>query len=86
MKNPWNRSNDFNATTLDLSTKEVQVYLYGDKNAPHEVALIFDYPKDAKKTIDSKIRLALEAFAIGEAARHAFSGGADAEGDEGAGG
>ncbi len=85
LKTHGNRSNAFNATTLDLSTKEVQVYLYGDKNAPHEVALIFDYPKESKKAIDSKIRLALESFATGEAARHAFSGGADAEGDEGTG-
>ena len=80
------RENDFKATTLDLTAKEVQIYFYGDKNAPHEVALIFDYPKDSKKNIDSKIRLSLEAFAVGEAARHAFSGGGEGEGGEEGGG
>jgi hypothetical protein len=77
-----NRKNTFSATTLDLTPKEVQIYLYGDKNAPHEVALIFDYPKESKKTIDAKIRLCLETFAVGEAARHAFNAGGEGEGDE----
>ena len=52
--------------TLDLTAKEVQLYLYGDKNGPYEIALIFDYPKDSKNSIDPKIRLSLEAFATGE--------------------
>jgi len=79
------RPNDFKATPLDLSPKEVQVYLYGDKNGPYEVALIFDYPKESKKNIDSKIRLSLEAFAVGEAARRAFSSGGEEGGEEGGG-
>jgi len=86
IKKHGNRTNNFKATTLDLATKEVKVYFYGDKNAPHEVALIFDYPKDEKKTIDPKIRLSLEAFAVGEAARRAFSGGEGEGGEEGGGG
>jgi len=87
VKSHGNRENNFHATTLDLTAKEVQVYLYGDKNGPYEVALIFDYPTESKKNIDSKIRLCLEAFAVGEAARHAFSGGGEGEGgEEGSGG
>jgi hypothetical protein len=86
VKKHGNRSNPFHVTTLDLNAKEVQVYLYGEKNGPYEVALIFDYPKEAKKTIDSKIRLSLEAFAVGEAARRAFNSGGDGEGDDEGGG
>jgi hypothetical protein len=80
-----NRTNNFNATTLDLATKEVQIYLYGDKNGPHEVALIFDYLKDSKKTIDAKIRLALETFAVGQAARYSFNSSGEEGGEEGGG-
>jgi len=87
VKKHGNRSNDFKSHTMDLPPKEVQIYLYGDKNGPYEIALIFDYPKEGKKNIDSKIRLCLEAFAVGEAARHAFSGGGEGEGgEEGSGG
>jgi hypothetical protein len=83
IKKHGNRENDFKSTTLEIAAKEVQVYLYGDKNGPYEVALIFDYPTEEKKTIDSKIRLSLEAFAVGEAARHAFSDGGEGEGEGG---
>jgi hypothetical protein len=85
VKEHANRKNEFHATTLDLTAKEVQVYLYGDKNGPYEVALIFDYPKESKKNIDSKIRLSLEAFAVGEAGRRAFHSGGEEGGEEGGG-
>jgi hypothetical protein len=85
IKKHGTHTNNFKLKTLDLTAKEVQVYLYGDKNGPYEVALIFDYPKEEKKSIDSKIRLALEAFATGDAAKRAFSGG-DAEASEEGGG
>ncbi len=80
-----NRSNTFKTLTLDLSTKEIQLYLFGDKNGPYEIALIFDYPKESKSSIETKIRLALEAFATGEAARRAFTSGNESEGSEGGG-
>jgi hypothetical protein len=86
VKSHGSRTNDFKLKTLDLTAKEVQIYFYGDKNASHEVALIFDYSKEEKKTIDSKIRLSLEAFAVGEAARREFSGGEGEGGEEGGGG
>jgi hypothetical protein len=79
------RENNFKSATLDLAAKEVRVYFFGDKNGPYEVALIFDYPKEEKSKIDSKIRLSLEAFAVGPAAVYEFSGG-DAEGGEEGGG
>ena len=35
----------FKSFEIDLNVKTVQVYLYGSKNDPYEVALIFEYPK-----------------------------------------
>ena len=62
---------------LDLNTKEVLIYLYGDKNGPYNVALIFEYPKTEVNNLSPKIGLSLEAFAVGEAASRAFSGGGE---------
>jgi hypothetical protein len=76
------RENSFKATKLDVATKEVQVYLYGDKNGPYNVALIFEYLKTEMNSLSPKIGLSLEAFATGEAARRVFAGGSDAEGGE----
>jgi hypothetical protein len=73
------RENSFKVAKLDLATKEVQIYIYGDKNGPYNVALIFDYPKTEVNSLSPKIGLSLEAFATGEAARRFFSGGSDAE-------
>jgi hypothetical protein len=83
------QNNTFKAHTLDLNAKVVEIYLYGAKSSPHKVALIFEYPKAEKATVGPKINLCLECFAVGEAARLAFSGGEveeGAEGEEGAGG
>ena len=73
------RKNDYKVAKLDLATKEVQVYIYGDKNSPYNVAMIFDYPKTEVNSLSPKIGLSLEAFAIGDVARLFFSGGSDAE-------
>ena len=35
---------------LDLTTKEVEVYVYTEPNGVHEVAMIFEYPKTEKNT------------------------------------
>ena len=76
----------FKYKLLDLNAKNVQVYLYGSKNSPYEVALIFEYPKAEHNSVNPKIGLCLEAFATGEKAKRAFAGGeADEEGGEGAG-
>ncbi len=76
------RENSYKEVKLDLNTKEVLVYLYGDKNGPYNIALIFEYPKTEVNNLSPKIGLSLEAFAVGEAAGRAFSGGG---GDEGGG-
>ncbi len=69
------RENSYKEAKLNLNTKEVSIYLYGDKNGPYNVALIFDYPKTEANNVSPKIDLSLEAFAVGEPANRAFSGG-----------
>jgi hypothetical protein len=81
-KSHGNRVNPFKTRTLDLTAKEVQLYLYDVKNSPYEVALIFEYPKEMRNTISSRIELCLESFAVGELARRSFAGGGVGEGGE----
>ncbi len=68
------RTNAFKYKMLDLNAKNVQIYLYGDKNNPYEVALIFEYPKAEHNAVNPKIGLCLESFAVGEKARRAYAG------------
>ena len=53
----------------------MQIYLYGGKNSPYEVALIFEYPKAEHNAVNPKIRLCMESFAVGDKAKRAFAGG-----------
>lgn len=86
-KKHGNHSNTFKTKTIDLAAKKVQVYFYGDKTKPYEVALIFEYPTGEHAALNPRISLSLEAFAVGEAAKKAFAGGGDMEaGEEGDGG
>jgi hypothetical protein len=77
------RDNTYKEAKLKLANKEVQIDLFGDKNGPYNVALIFEYPETEKKDVSTKIGYSLESFAVGEAARRAFAGHGDADvGDE----
>lgn len=67
--------NSFKYKPLDLNAKKVQIYLYGSKTNPYEVALIFEYPTAEHNSVNPKINLCLEAFATGEKAKRAFAGG-----------
>jgi hypothetical protein len=79
-------NNTFKYKLLDLNAKNVQIYLYGAKNNPYEVALIFEYPKAEHSTLNPKITLCLESFAVGDRAKKAFAGGeSEEEGVEGTG-
>jgi hypothetical protein len=69
------KNNTFRTKRLDLAAKTVQVYLYGGKTNPYEVALIFEYLTAEKNAVDPKINLCLESFAVGEKAKRAFAGG-----------
>ncbi len=68
-------NNTFKSNLLDLNAKEVQVYLYGSKSDPYEVALIFEYPKTEHNAVNPKIGLCLESFAVADKAKRAFAGG-----------
>jgi hypothetical protein len=73
------KNNKFKHHSFAVNGKNVQVYLYGPKGDPYEVALVFEYPSKEHGTLYSKIELCLECFAVGRKARSAFSG---AVGDE----
>jgi hypothetical protein len=77
-----NRGSTFKAKTVDLAAKKVQIYFYGDEKAPYQVALIFEYPEASHSSINPKIPLSLEAFAVGDAARRAFQGAGEEFGGE----
>jgi len=68
-------TNTFKAQTMEVGAKDVQVYLYGGKTNPYEVALIFEYPKAEHASVYPKIKLCLESFAVGDKARKAFTSG-----------
>lgn len=74
------KGNTFKARTLDLNAKTLRIYLYGNKNNPYEVALIFEYPTAERSAVEPKIELCLESFAVGDLAKRSFSGD---EGEEG---
>jgi hypothetical protein len=79
------RQNTFKTKTLDANTKEVQVWIYGDKNSPAQVALIFDYPKDAIQGLSSNINLCLESLGVGRVAESLYAGrGEELSGEEAA--
>jgi hypothetical protein len=76
------RENNYKEVKLDLNAKEVVIYLYGDKNGPYNIAMIFEYPKTEVNNLSPKIGLSLEAFAVGDAANRAFTGGGEEGGAE----
>jgi hypothetical protein len=80
------RSNAYRITRQDLGAKEVQVYIYGNKNDAYEVALIFEGPKEELRNLFSRIDYCLQSFAVGDFARRAFAGVSEYDaGDEGGG-
>ena len=73
------RRNKFKRLAFEANGKNVEVYLYGSKTSPYEVALVFEYAKAEKTTLSGKIDLALGSFAVGETARRMFSGAVSEE-------
>jgi hypothetical protein len=71
------RKNNYKFKKLDLAAKEVQLYIYGNKNDAYEVALIFEYPTAELNNMSPKIGLSLECFAVGALASRAFAGVTD---------
>src|SRR5262249_46719986 len=75
------RNNTYRNYPFAVGGKTVQVYLFGAKTEPYEVALIFEFPSTEQSNLSSKIGLCLESFAVGTRADRSFSGGT---GDESA--
>jgi hypothetical protein len=78
------KQNAYRTKTLDASSKEVQVWIYGDKNTPAQVALIFDYPKESGKTLSSSINYCLQSFGVGREAQSLYAGRDEVSGEEAA--
>jgi hypothetical protein len=82
-KEETHMTNKFKRHVFSANNKNVQVYLYGPKGDPYEVAFVFEFPSSEQATLISKIGLCLESFATGQKARRAFAGtGAAEEGTE----
>ncbi len=73
------KANRFRHHAFAVGGKNIQVYLYGPKGDPYEVALVFEYPNSERGSLSTKIELALEAFAVGNRAKYYFSGGVGEE-------
>jgi hypothetical protein len=80
-----NRANQYKAVKKDLTTKEVEVYIYTEPNGVHDVALIFEFPKDQKTFMSPKIGLCLESFAVSALAKRFFDGASASDVDDGGG-
>ena len=78
-KDESKRYNTFKHSTIDLDPKTLQVYLYGGKGNPYEIALIFEYPKTEHNALNPKIGYCLESFAVGDRAKRAFAGATSEE-------
>jgi hypothetical protein len=78
-----NRVNNYKAVKKDLSTKDLEVYVYSESSGVHEVALIFEFPKDQKNFISPKIGHCLESLAVGKLAERFFEGATSLDVDAG---
>jgi hypothetical protein len=80
-----NRANKYKAVKKDLTTKEVEVYVYTEANGVHEVAMIFEFPKEQKNFISPKIGLCLESFAVSALADRKYAGATAQDVEDGGG-
>jgi hypothetical protein len=65
------KTNKFKRHVFSVKDKDVQIYLYGPKGDPYEVAFVFEFPNSEQAALISKIGLCLESFATGRKARRA---------------
>jgi hypothetical protein len=85
-KEDTEKRNKFKHHALDVGDKNVQIYLYGGKDDPHQVALIFEYPKAEQQALIGKIKLCLESFAVGRRAQANYAGATGEEAESAGGG
>ena len=78
------KGNKFKEQVLKANDKNIRVDLFGGKNDPYQVALLFEYPEAERQALVSKIELCLESFAVGRKAQRAYAGTiAEEEGEAG---
>ena len=73
-KNEDKNKRSFKRLNFEANGKNIQLYLYGSKTSPYEVALIFEFAKSEQAALVSKIELCLGSFSTGERARRAYTG------------
>ena len=73
-KSHLSRENAYKAAKLDMTTKQVEVYVYTESNGVREVALVFEFPKAELNYMNPKIALCLESLAVGDRAKRSFEG------------
>jgi len=78
------RVNDFKYHPLDLTTKQVEVYVFTESNGVHEVAMIFEFPKskENENKMSTMIRYCLQSFGVGERAKVSYQGTSDLDAGE----
>jgi hypothetical protein len=74
----------YKSATVELPSKEVKVYFFGDKNGPAQIALIFEGPKESLSSISTRINYSLNSLAVGTIATTLYNGGDEFAGEEGA--
>jgi hypothetical protein len=68
------RENAYKVRKIDMTTKEVDIYIYTESSGVREVALIFEFPKTELNYMTPKIKLCLESFAVADRANRSFEG------------
>ncbi len=78
------RVNDYKYHSLDLTTKQVEVYIFTESNGVHEVAMIFEFPKSKENSdkMATMIRYCLQSFGVSERAKHSYTGTSDLDAGE----
>lgn len=64
----------YRSTSLDAGGKKVEVYFHGAKGDPAQVALIFEGPPEALKSLVNQINYSLNSLAVGNLAGTRYSG------------
>lgn len=74
----------YRSTSFEANGKRVEVYFHGAKGSPAQVALIFEGPPDALKSLLSQINYSLNSLAVGPVADSRFRTGDDFSEEAGA--
>jgi hypothetical protein len=75
------RTNDYKYQPLDLTTKQVEIYVFTESSGVHEVAMIFEFPKNKENEskMPTMIRYCLQSFGVGDRAKQLYGGTSDVD-------